>query len=58
MAMHLQDQIEFAGELEKLFLERDKQFSQFADYDGEYRVWADNMGEVIGSLWRLAGLEK
>jgi hypothetical protein len=53
----LQQQIEFGGELELLFLKKDNQFSQFADYDGEYRVWADKMAAILESLWRLQELE-
>jgi hypothetical protein len=56
--MSLQDQIEFAQQLEKKFLDLDKTFLQYDSYEGEFGPDAEMMGEIIESLWRLQQLEK
>lgn len=55
--MTLQEQIEFAGELEKKFLDLDRAFIKFNEYEGEFGQDADRMGHIIASLWRLQELE-
>lgn len=56
--MNLDEQMLFTDELSTKFLELDKKFSIFPEYDGLYRVWADNMDEIFDSLGRLKDLEK
>lgn len=56
--MNLQDQIEFCQEIEKKFLDLDRQFIAFENYEGEFGQDADRMGHIIESLWRLQQLEK
>lgn len=55
--MTLQEQIEFAGEIEKRFLDLDLAFIRFKDYNGEHGADAEKMGHIIESLWRLQELE-
>lgn len=56
--MSLQDEIEFCQEIEKKFLDLDRAFIQYDNYEGEFGEDAQRMGEVIESLWRLQQLEK
>lgn len=56
--MTLQEQLAFAQEMERKFLNLDTKFGIFPDYDNCYRIWADAMGEIQESIWRLQELEK
>ncbi len=56
--MNLQEQIEFCQLIEKKFLDLDRAFIQYEEYDGVFAEDADRMGHCIESLWRLQQLDK
>lgn len=55
--MELQEQIEFCQTIEKKFLDLDRSFLQYEEYDGVFGEDAERMGHVLESLWRLQDLE-
>ncbi len=56
--MTLQEQYDFLDELLNLYLHRDKQYSAFLHYEGEYGRVAGSIEEVMHSISRLIGLDK